>query len=284
MKILSGVMATTHIDRHFERMALSALEGMAEQTRESYIPLIWNHDLRYPPLGRVLDARVSKLSDGEWALESDGEYWEPCDSAEACRGDGRRMRVEAEPHDGLYVAYDRSFVQTNDGDRVREIAKLLGNEEPQFQGKKALEPISTLVIGGGLFVAGSIAAGFFGKLGSDAYDRLKERLKTLYGRSPDSDRILDFKLGVAGDNGAYEVHVLVVGPDASQIDSVLDSRFAGLDELLLDMIDREADLARVVTIWRDGSISLAYAVRGDAFPVEVNWENIPSFPEAAGQE
>lgn len=69
--------------------------------------------------------------------------------------------------------------------------------------------------------------------------------------------------------------MLVVGPNDDQIDSVLDTRFAGLDKLVAEIVDREPDLARVVTIWKDGTVALAYAERSDAFPVIVNWDNIP---------
>ncbi len=45
MKITIGIASTTHIDRHNERMAKSALDGMAVQIKERFIPQLIEHDL-----------------------------------------------------------------------------------------------------------------------------------------------------------------------------------------------------------------------------------------------
>ena len=267
-------MSSTHVDLHGDQVTKEALEALAAQVGQTYIPVAWQHDLRYPPLGRVVGARLVELPDGEVAVEGDQEFWDAEDDSQTAAGDGRRVPVQINDAPGLTVGFDRTF----DGEALndlREIARVIGTSEPEFHVKKAIEPISTLVIAGGAFALGSIASGFFSKIGSDVYDELKRRLKGLY-RTPRSDEeLLDFSLGVAGENGAYEVHVLVVGPNDDQIDSVLDTRFAGLDELVAEIVDREPDLARVVTIWKDGTVALAYAERSDAFPVIVNWDNIP---------
>ena len=69
------------------------------------------------------------------------------------------------------------------GDRraIDGIANTLSSgTEAELSLKKAFEPISILVVGIGGFVLGSIASGFVGKVGSDAYDGLKHRLVDLY--------------------------------------------------------------------------------------------------------
>lgn len=67
MKITTGIASTTHIDRHNERMAKSALDGMAEQTKERFIPLLIEHD-QNQHIGVVLYGEVFQLKDGEYAL------------------------------------------------------------------------------------------------------------------------------------------------------------------------------------------------------------------------
>jgi hypothetical protein len=259
-----------------------SLEALVAQVGQTYIPVTWQHDLRYPPLGRVVAARLVELPDGELAVEGDQELWEADDDARSAAGDGRGVPIRIDRGPGLTVGFDRTFENDEFLDQVRDLARLIGTSEPEFNVKKALEPISILVIAGGAFALGSIASGFFGKIGSDAYDGLKARLKALYRDRRSDEELLDFNLGVAGEEGAYEVHLLVVGPDDRQLDNVLDTRFAGLDELVAEIVKGEPDIAKVVTIWKDGGIDLAYAVRSDAYPVVVNWDNIP--PLLSGDE
>lgn len=67
MKIVTGIASTTHIDRHNERMAKSALDGMAEQIKEKFIPQLIEHDPNQH-IGVFLYGEVFQLNDGEYAL------------------------------------------------------------------------------------------------------------------------------------------------------------------------------------------------------------------------
>lgn len=67
MKITTGIASTTHIDRHNERMAKSALDGMAKQIKEKFIPQLIEHDPNQH-IGVVLYGEVFQLKDGEYAL------------------------------------------------------------------------------------------------------------------------------------------------------------------------------------------------------------------------
>ena len=53
MKYITGIASTTHIDRQNECMAKSALDDMAIQIREKFIPQLEEHnpDIRYPVSG-----------------------------------------------------------------------------------------------------------------------------------------------------------------------------------------------------------------------------------------
>lgn len=67
MKIITGIASTTHIDRHNERMARSALDSMAEQIKERFIPQLVEHDPNQH-IGVILYGEVFQLKDGEYAL------------------------------------------------------------------------------------------------------------------------------------------------------------------------------------------------------------------------
>jgi hypothetical protein len=67
MKITIGIASTTHLDRHNERMAKSALEDMARQIKEKYKPQLVEHDWN-KHVGVILYGEVFQLEDGEYAL------------------------------------------------------------------------------------------------------------------------------------------------------------------------------------------------------------------------
>lgn len=79
MRITTGIATTTHIDRHNEQMAKSALVDMVEQIKKRFIPQLIEHDPNQH-IGVALYGEVFQLKDGEFALgivsgifENDGE-------------------------------------------------------------------------------------------------------------------------------------------------------------------------------------------------------------------
>ena len=50
---------------------------MAEHISTAYLPFISEHDPRCPPFGRVINAKIVALPDGEHAIEAEIEVFEP---------------------------------------------------------------------------------------------------------------------------------------------------------------------------------------------------------------
>lgn len=67
MEIRIGIASTTHIDRHSERNAKSALDSGAEQINERLIPHLIEHDWN-KHIGVILYGEVFQLDDGEYGL------------------------------------------------------------------------------------------------------------------------------------------------------------------------------------------------------------------------
>jgi hypothetical protein len=67
MIIEIGIVSTTHIDRHNERIARSALDSATEQIKERFIPQLIEHDWNQH-IGVILYGEVFQLKDGEYAL------------------------------------------------------------------------------------------------------------------------------------------------------------------------------------------------------------------------
>ena len=277
-KLMRAQIAATTVDRHGDRFTVGALRGMVDQVRDRYLPVIWDHDIRYVPLGRVVDANVIPLEGGEFALETVSEYWTSGDNPESVGGDGRRLALDVREVDGFETGYDRGFAKDPEAMAlIEQIARLGRQDRANRYEKKALEPVATLVISAGIFAVGAIAAGFLGEIGADGYRQLKGHLRALF---QDRIAILDFNFGLRTKYGDTEVHVVVDPPARDAIDGVFEAEFSELDLLVEDVIDRYADVAKIVAFWKDGSMTIGYVQRSDAFPVEVNWRIAPELTES----
>jgi hypothetical protein len=67
MKIITGILSTTHIDRQNERMTKEALDSTSLQIKSEYIPFLFNHDWNMQ-IGVILYGEVFRLNDGHYAL------------------------------------------------------------------------------------------------------------------------------------------------------------------------------------------------------------------------
>lgn len=67
MNILLGIASTTHVDMRRERLAKCALDDMANQIKDSFIPLLIEHRPEYH-IGVILYGEVFQLKDQEYAL------------------------------------------------------------------------------------------------------------------------------------------------------------------------------------------------------------------------
>lgn len=266
MKVIRTRISTTHVDLHGDRMTREALEGASKQISDHYIPIMWNHDIRYPPLGRTVSAEVVPLEDGEYALDTVGEYWEEGDTLESLRGDGRFLRLRTDDYVTFAVRHDRSFRDDKGEAFIRELGELAG-VEPQVEEKKALEPVSTLTIAVGAFALGTIAAGFLSRLGSDLYDALGDRLKSFFQRNPERECLVDFEFVVDHQERRIEAHVVVDKATPEKLEDLFRNRFAELDPIVESICRMVPDVARVVAECDEGEMRLRYAVRIDGVPL-----------------
>jgi len=241
MKIMKSIMATTHLDLHGEMLTKEALDDGVEQIKKKYIPVIWNHDIRYPPFGRVVSAEVINLPDGHYALEATSEIFEDSDRPQILAGDGREIPLHYAETRTFAIQYDRTFRDEDGQLLVKQLHELSGLQEgPVEFAKKALEPIQVLMIGAGVFIVGSIARGFLSKLGSDIYEKLRDTLVQYYRKRKRPDSILDFCFYVNDRGKEVEVHVLLTNPTDEDVSELLDKHFAELDKLLTSLPLKES--------------------------------------------
>lgn len=270
MRRVQGIATTTHVDLHGEAMTLSELEGFVRQVRECYIPAGVEHDIRNPPMGRIVSGEVVRLPDGEHGLLVTEELYESTDTASSLAGDGRRMVTSCRETQGLAVMYDRTFDSEAGRTLLADLASLTDGQEPPRPGfKKALEPIPTLIMSAGIFLLGGVASGFLSRVGADAYDNLKAALRRYLSTEKPRERIFDFCMYVHAPRGEMEVHILLTSPSPDELAAALDGSLASVDRLLAQLPMNEVDIARVVyQVGADGPY-LLYTVRGDGVPEQL---------------
>jgi hypothetical protein len=267
MKKVQMIMATTHVDLHNECLTPEALEDAVEQLKHNYVPINYNHDIRYPPLGRVVSAEVIKLPDGEYALQATGELFEESDSPHKLAGDGREIPTSSVETQTFHIQFDRTFRDEDGQELVDRLHKLSESvEKPAEFIKKALEPIQVLLIASGIYIVGSIAKGFLSKLGSDIYEKLRDTLIAYY-RNKTPESILDFCFYVKEGARRVEVHVLLVNPTVENVSELLQSNFAELDEILSSLPLQKSNVSQVVLEYKNKELSVRYAVRNDSVPL-----------------
>ena len=149
MRIITARFATTHVDRHGDRMLLSALESLVESASNQYFPVIYNHDPRTPPIGRIAGARIVSLDGGEYAVDGDIELFEASDRFEESL-ESRSIPVRTYPAGKLQLGFDRNYRNEADQRVIHDVSTILGTH-PRYEEKKALDPLSILTIGGLFF-------------------------------------------------------------------------------------------------------------------------------------
>lgn len=255
---------TTHVDAHDERFALSALEDGRRSTREYYVPVWFEHDPRLPPIGRIIDAEIVEMDDGEYALEATYELFDS-DGPVPYKRD-RRMQTKDLSKGEFFLSFDQNMTTEQDQGSIKTIADAFG-VEPQFEGKKALDPISVLTIGGA-FVAGGIASGFLKSLGADLYAVVKEKVKEIMSRRKDGeqDKLFKFHSTILINGRSVDVDVIMTNPSPADIDSFFDSGINELDHLISHYLN-DPSVARIVLDYQSRSLQIKFGVREDCAPL-----------------
>lgn len=267
MKRYRAIMSTTHVDLHGERMSLEALNSFVQSVREKYLPININHDDRCPPVGRVVGAEIVKLPDGEYAVQGIMEAFEPSDTIESLAGDGRKIPVLDKDIQRFLAHYDRSF-SDSEGKALIQTLEELSGQEPVFTMKKALEPVSILIIATGIFVFGSIGQGFFKKLGEDLYLKLKNVLVEYYAKKTRPDQVLELSFSTNKNDNIFEVKVLLDNPSEEMLNDFFSGGITGIDHILALLPEGfEKNMATIVLEYGDKKLLLSYAVRNDAVPI-----------------
>lgn len=271
MKYIKGIIATSHINSHGDMLSPEGLKEMVKQINTQYIPIMIEHDPRIPPQGRIKSARLIKLKDGHHAVEGIKEIFEEGD--EIIEVDpSREIPLQTYERDVLQITFDRSYGGKESQRIINDISKLLHSSPQQYE-KKALEPISVLIIGGG-FILGSIATGFFTKLGADAWDALKRKLKKLFQKKikEAQNNLLIFQFSLFKEGVTVYTEVILTNPSDDDIDNFLENGLKKLDNVLRLYTKKFPEAKKMIFNYSTNNLSILFFVRKDAIPIYPTWK------------
>lgn len=261
-RLVEMTIATTHVDRHGDRFTAGALHDMAEQISQQWIPMWIEHDPRIAPLGRTVAARVEPLEDGEYALMATSEIFDPQQSMPPFDTDDSRALHIASAMDDLSIVAD--FTYWNEADRaiLQEIDR--HGIPTSLQGKKSLDPISALILGG-------LVGGFLGAIGADLWKPVRGAIQRLLARRRHDELeflfILD--IGLPRNDNPVAVRVIATSPSDHDLDALFD--------LLPDLLRRlpnlveplDVQVAQIVMAFGHGKLVPLHALRRDAVPARI---------------
>lgn len=180
MRTIHGqIIASTSIDLHGERLTEEQLRLLFEGTPTESV-LNQNHDLSQGAVGRMYNKHLVRLVSGELAIAVDIDILD--EDAYTSAG-------------GFSISYKRGHYSVNSS-RQAEIEILFNPQTFNIEEFKHVLQLSTNniqidvveLVQKGLdataililkFIGLSIASGFFGRIGSDAYAALKSRLRNI---------------------------------------------------------------------------------------------------------
>ncbi len=267
MRVMKAIVATTHRDRHGDVITREALEDAVEQAAQRCIPVMYEHDPRYPPMGRTREAEVVQLPDGHHGLRTISEIFEPGDVAPPLNG-GPSIEL-SELADGINLSVDRSYLNESNRETLSELAAQ--GVTIRRESKKALEPISVLGVAFSL-----LAAGFLTKAGADIWDAVRvadwstvwTHVRKLLSnrRRTGSEFLFIVELRLRDDPHPLALSVILDSPTEEDLDDFMLKGEPLIRAMIPDLLALGDEVIKAVVQYERGELRGGYAIRRDGWP------------------
>lgn len=239
----------------------------------NYIPVTNEHDIRKPPIGRVVCAEVVLQGEAEVVLQGEVEMFEESDHFEILTKGDKSVKIDAEEIKNFQVFANQTFEEDEHiADLYQELRRLGSGEDNQVYREDSIEPISSLIIVLGIFTITGIANGFLSKLGEDIYNKLKLTLKNIFKKKSfkQKENILQFQLFLRSHTDKIvEINIVITNPSENDLDGLFAKVPTMLNTMLLDLPIDDLDICRVVFSYEFNELKLLYMLRSDCVPISL---------------
>lgn len=270
MGIIKVRLATTHLDKHNDRLLKSALIGIIEQIKNNSIPYWINHDPRIPPQGRFIKADLILLDDGEYAVDCIVETFDK-NKYHLNDNDNKQMPLRKYNKGELKIIMDNTFKDEKSKQYINDLKEILKKSSIEKDVKKSLDAISILKIGGE-FALGAIMAGFLKEIGVDAYKSLKSKLIEIYNKSQKNqqEKLFIFDTTISNDNQCINVEIIITNPTVEDIQQFFDEGIKQLDQILPRHFEENKGFSQIVFEYKAKCLEIKFAVLKNEFPINLN--------------
>lgn len=243
MEEFEGVIASTRKDLHNEILTIDELKQLSEETYNNTTLVYYDHHETLPPLGILTKSWIEVNEEGIHELKCSGYLFNKENKSlsdtglqaplitELSKEDRGRIFKSAFPSNMphfLGLAYDPQNFDTQDvnnaADKITEVVDI----DVRIKRRKADIPPDILWLGL-VFAAGSIAGGFFKKMGEDAYSGVKSSYTRLITslmqlmQKTKSRKIPDIIFVIPIPNCSTVVSAAIENPDLSQLPSIIQN-------------------------------------------------------------
>lgn len=272
-----NLLANDQVDKNGEKMPLSSLEHLMNETNLSIKSSYKGHDYRFPPVGRISHAFI-KNEEKVYNLYGKFELFEIIDLHKENEISGKKLAINrlAKPT----IVCDKSYELTGLEENVKDLQKLISNDEIQIEIQKSLYQVSTLAIGFGVFKAKSFFEGFFHTISEDFWLKLQEIVRK-------NSKVYDnaqyiFSTVIENDRFSAEIMINFTNPQDTDLEKILVTNKSTIEAVLNAYYEESINVAKIVFNLIDNeTIDHEYSLFEDGTPFNIN--NLAKFEETLNE-
>ena len=269
-----NLLANDKVDKDGEKIALSTLEHLMDETNLIIKSSYTDHDYRFPPVGRISHAFI-KNEDETYNLYGKFEFFEIDDLHRENKITGKKLAINK--LEKPIIVCDKSYELTGLEEDVQDLQKLLCDDEIKKEIQKSLYRVSTLAIGFGIFKAKSFFDGFFLTISDEFWNKLQEIVRK-------NSKVYDnaqyiFSTVLENDRFSAEIMINFTNPQDADLVKILVNSRSQIDAVINAYYEESINVAKIVFNLIDSeTIEHEYSLFEDGTPFHINnlekYENV----------
>lgn len=261
-----NLLANDQADKDGNEISFSVLEHLMNETNLSIKSSYTGHDYRFPPVGRISHAFIKNEED-VYNLYGKFEFFEIIDLHKENKISGKKLAINR--LEKPTIVCDKSYELTGLEENVKDLQKLISDDEIQKDVQKSLYQVSTLAIGFGVFKAKSFFEGFFHTVSEDFWNTLQEIVRK-------NSKVYDnaqyiFSTVIENDRFSAEVMINFTNPQDTDLQKILVNNRSRIDSVINAYHEESINVAKIVFNLIDNeTINHEYSLFEDGTPFNIN--------------
>lgn len=269
-----NLLASDKMDKEGEKIPLSTLEHLMNETNLIIKSSYADHDFRFPPVGRISHAFI-KNEEEAYNLYGKFEFFEIDDLHKENKIPGKKLIINR--LEKPTIVCDKSYELTGLENDVLDLQTLLTDGEIEKEIYKPLYHVSTLAIGFGVFKAKSFFDGFFLTISDEFWNKLQEIVRK-------NSKVYDnaqYLLSTVLENEIFSAEIMInfTNPLEENLEKILINSRHKIDAVTSAYYEESINVSKIVFNLIDSeTLEHEYSLFEDGTPFHINnlerYENI----------